>query len=291
MITVAFYHQTVQHPMRKVLGRAAERDEIAAMLALGVASVRHQMPDAALALITGDEVPILPGIPVEPHPLHDPAELQLDRTRAYRNFVAARVGQPGGALFLDTDILVTGPAGEMFELPFDAALTYLEEGVTPLPERLDHWGLPADGRLSAVNFGVMAMRYTVGAVQFLDAVLQRFDAIVAEGRDFLKHKRNVFTGLNGRYRIADVRTWGGGQFAMTSLMSPHLFRSPVAELAEVDGAAVRLLPATVWNYTPPDDIGAADFAAARISHFKGMKKHWMPVVAQRLGLAPLRTGG
>lgn len=285
MISVVYYHQSIEHPMRRGIGDSASVQETARLLALSLASVRRHMLDAAPVLITGDAAPIADDIAIEHRPLRDPAELQRDRTHAYRDFVRHRVGQPGGALFLDTDILLTGDAAALFDDPFDVALTYAEDVILPVPAELDHWGLPTDGRPCAINFGVLAMRFTSAAVAFFDQVLTRYDAIIDAGAGFLSGSRNVYTKPGGRFRIGDVRTWGGDQFAVTSILSPLLYSDPFQQTAELTGTHIRLLPTSVWNYTPPDDLAQADFAACRIAHFKGIKKVWMPIVAHRLGHA------
>ena len=283
MISVVYYHQSIEHPMRRGIGESGSVQETARLLALSLASVGRHMPTAAPVLVTGDPEPIAKGIEIEYRPLRDPTELQRDRTRAYRDFIRQRTGQPGGALFLDTDILVTGDAAALFDDPFDVALTYADDAILPVPAELDRWGLPIDGRPCAINFGVLATRFTSATIEFFDRILARYDAIVDAGDDFLSGSRNVYTKPGGRFRIGDVRTWGGDQFAVTSVLSPLLYSNPFQQTAELAGARVRLLPTSVWNYTPPDDLAQADFAACRIAHFKGSKKVWMPIVARRLG--------
>lgn len=291
MYDVVFYHQTLPvHPMRRSFDGLGEGRSLVRQFRLAVESVVRHVPRGRPVLLSGDDPPLIDDIAVERRPLVDHALLQIDRSAAYRDYVAARVGAPGGVIFLDTDTLVLRDLADMFSRPFDVALTYAESSLTP-PPPLDHWGLPTDGRQSAINGGVMAARYSAGAVQFFDAALDRLAAIAAEGKRFLSGGRNLFLASDfvSAYRIRDIRIWGGAQFALTSLVSAALFRGPQPENALVGGSEIAFLPSAVWNRVPHDDHARDDFTGAYIVHLKGGKKRWTEEIARRCGIEPART--
>lgn len=285
---IVFYHQFLDaHPMRPSQSAAEAAMDPRMMIDLATAIAGRRAPAGRIVLVTnaGASFAHRSDITIEHRELADPAALQYDRTRSYRDYIAARVGQSDrrGVIFLDTDALALRELAPLFDQSFDVALTYLEEALTPPPAGLDHWGLPDDGRLSAINFGVMAARFTPAAVGFFDAALARFDAIAAEGGDFLGTRRNSFraaaSGGDAQFRIGDVRTWGGGQFALTSLLSANLFGT-LREDCEVAGARVRLLPSAAWNYSPSGGRFSMDMLDGRfILHLKGSRKAQFAAVA------------
>lgn len=285
---IVFYHQFLgAHPMRpsQSVAEAAMDPRMMIHLATGIA--QRRAPGGRVVLVTNAVADFahVPGLTVERRELADPAALQYDRTRCYRDYVAAHVGASDrqGVIFLDTDALALREMAPLFQLPFDVALTYLEEALVPPPARLDHWGLPDDGRLSAINFGVMAARFTPAAVAFFDAALERFEAIAAEGQQFLGAARNSFRTADPargtHFRIGDVRTWGGGQFALTSLLSPHLFGTLQPD-CRVEDARIRLLPSAEWNFSPAGGRFTADMLDGRyVLHLKGSRKAQFSAVA------------
>ncbi|MGE0717236.1 MAG: hypothetical protein AB7P02_17460 [Alphaproteobacteria bacterium] len=288
---VVIYFQALDtHPLHR-----AQRPEDTAvtpqrMLAMAGACIAARAPGARPVLITGGGLAVPPGFRVEPRKLADPALLQLDRIRAYRDYLAARVGKAGagndgiGAIFLDLDTLVLRELAPLFDQPFDVALTYLEAALDPPPAALDRWGLPDDGRPGAINFGVVAARFTPAAVDFFDAVLERFSAMAESGARFMTGKRNMFRTAAGLSRISDLRTWGGDQFAVISLVSAALFGTR-RDRAAVAGADILLLPAAQWNWTPSDRLRRADLGGRFIAHLKGSRKEFMPGMARWLGAA------
>ncbi len=284
---VVFYHQFLDaHPMWPSQTRAESELDPRRMVRLAIAAVHRAAPLGRPVLITNEVGGFagLEGLTLERRHLDDPATLQLDRTRCYRDYLAARAGHDDrvGAIFLDTDALVLRELAPVFAHDFDVAVTYLESSLhRPVP--LDHWGLPTDGRLSAINFGVMAARFTTAAVGFFDAALERYGVLAAEGAGFVKDGRNRFRTADRTtetyYRIDDVRTWGGGQFALTSLLSEHLFGDfrPDCQAA---GAAIRLLPAEQWNYSPAGGRFTRDMLDDRfVLHLKGTRKAQFEAVA------------
>lgn len=285
---IVFYHQFLgAHPMRPSQSPAEAAMDPRAMIRLATEIAHRRSPGGRVVLVTNAVADFadLPHITVERRDLADPAGLQYDRTRCYRDHLAAGVGQAGrqGAIFLDTDALALREMAGLFDRPFDVALTYLEEALAPPPARLDRWGLPDDGRLSAINFGVMAARFTPAAVAFFDAALERFEAIAGEGEGFLGTARNSFRTADPadgtHFRIADVRTWGGGQFALTSLLSPCLFGTLRTD-CEVAGARVRLLPSAQWNFSPPGGrMTMESLEGCYVLHLKGSRKAQFPAVA------------
>ncbi|MGE0717939.1 MAG: hypothetical protein AB7P02_21005 [Alphaproteobacteria bacterium] len=290
---VVFYHQWMEaHPLAPSLSPAANAVHPAFMTRIAVAFARRHAPGGRVCIVTDDPARFGGGfadVVFEQRPAVDPGAVALDRARAYRDFVAARVGTPGGALFIDTDALVLRDPAPLFAGGFDVALTYQQGSVATRPEALDHWGLPTDGRLSAINGGVMAARYTPAAVAFHDATLARFAAIVAEGERFLDHGRNTFKVVGredaaGAHRIADVRIWGGHQFALTSLLSDALFGEFHAE-SMVGDAHVLLLPDDAWNYSPPPGRLGMDMLDGRwILHLKGTRKTQLAPIAAWFGI-------
>ena len=288
---IVFYHQFLgAHPMRPSQSPAEAAMDPRMMIHLATGIAHRRSPGGRVVLVTNAVADFAgrPHLAVERRELADPAMLQYDRTRCYRDYIAARVGSTdrAGAVFLDTDALALQELAPLFDRPFDVALTYLEEALVPPPTALDRWGLPDDGRLSAINFGVMAARFTPAAVAFFDAALDRFAAIAGEGAQFLGAARNSFRAADpsagSHFRIGDVRTWGGGQFALTSLLSSNLFGTFCADGA-IAGARVRLLPSEQWNFSPPGGPMTMETLDGRyVLHLKGSRKAQFPAVAARL---------
>ncbi|MCC7275368.1 MAG: hypothetical protein IT561_22050 [Alphaproteobacteria bacterium] len=285
---VVFCHRWLDaHPLERTLPPPAAALHPLYVMRIAAAFVARHAPAARIVVLTDDAGRLrgrIPGAVVEERDLGTPETLQLGRTRAYRDFLAehAAAADGTGAVFLDTDALALRELGPLFERPFDVALTYLAEALEPPPAALDEWGLPTDRRLSAINFGVMAARYGTAAVAFFDAALERFAAIAAAGDSFLSGARNTFSGAGGAaatMRIGDVRTWGGGQFALTSLMSAQLFRGLAPE-SMVAGARVLLLPDSAWNYSPPPGRFTPDMLEGRwVLHLKGARKAQIGAIA------------
>ncbi|MCC7275367.1 MAG: hypothetical protein IT561_22045, partial [Alphaproteobacteria bacterium] len=259
------------------------------MIRLATGFVRHRAHGGRPVVITNDvgRLAGLTDVAVIARPTGDPAGLLLDRIRAYRDYVAAQIGigDACGAVFVDTDVLALRDLAPLFDLSFDVALTVRSGPLERPVVALDRWGLPRDARPAPVNSGVMAVRFNARSLAFLDATLDRFTAIVAEGTAFLTDGRNSYrTGDGkGRYRIADVRTWGGDQFALTSLLSEHLFANRTASCT-VAGAAIVLLPDATWNFTPKERLTPEMLDGRFILHLKGNKKSWMAPVARWFGI-------
>src|SRR5690606_10094355 len=129
------------HPMWPSQTRAESELDPRHMVRLAIAAVHRAAPRGRPVLITNEVERFagLEGLALERRHLDDPATLQLDRTRCYRDYLAARVGRNdrAGAIFLDTDALALRELGPMFDHDFDVALTYLESSLhQPVP--LDH---------------------------------------------------------------------------------------------------------------------------------------------------------
>ncbi|BBK34882.1 hypothetical protein EDC65_2631 [Stella humosa] len=288
---IVFYHQFLaRHPMWPSQSKAELELDPRLMVGMATDVAHRRAPMGQPVLITNDGAAFAgrPHLAIERRELADPATLQYDRTRCYRDYIAARVGRTDrlGAIFLDTDALVLRELAPLFDLPFDVALTYLESALEPAATMRDHWGLPNDGRQSAINFGVMAARFTPAAVAFFDAALSRFAAMAAEGTDFLAGPRNRFRTADrtaeSYFQVDDVRTWGGGQFAMTSLLADALF-DRLRPDSEVAGARVRLLPAESWNFSPGGGALGWDMLDGRhILHLKGNRKAQFTAIAAHL---------
>lgn len=257
------------------------------MIQIAAGFVRTRSPAGRAIVVTNDAAAFAgyDDLTVEQWETADAALIAYERTRCYRDYIAARVGRAdlAGAIFLDTDALALREMAAVFDHPFDVALTYVEGSVQPPAPPVDHWGLPTDGRLSAINFGVMAVRFTPAAVGFFNAVLERYDAIIAEGDRFLGMARNRFRtadkASDGFFQIPDVRVWGGAQFSVTSLLSEHLF-GRFREDCEVAGARIRLLPSELWNYSPPGGRMTMEMLDGRyVLHLKGSRKAQFSAVA------------
>jgi len=287
---IVLHHEWMDaHPLAAALPEAATALEQAEMIGLALRSMRRNAPRGRVSIVTNEpgrfrDLP--PGVALIGRDIASPSALAYDRTEAYRDIVAERIAAGSRILFLDTDVLVLRELDALFDHPFDVALTYVEDAVASQPAALDHWGLPMDGRLSAINFGVMAVRATAAAVRFFEAVLARLAAMAAEGLAFLSGRRNLFPVMrrNGpaagasHLRVADIRQWGGAQFAIVSLLSQHLFGA-FADSFVAEGVRVRLFPSREWNHAPNGPVTAAMTEGRYLLHFKGPRKILMTEAA------------
>jgi hypothetical protein len=175
---------------------------------------------------------------VERSPM-DPAKLMLERAQAQlRHVQASKFKRP--IVFLDSDILVNGPFGPVFERDFDVALTW----------RPQHPEQPINGGLLILN----NRRPDVGR-RFFEQYVRRY-------KDYFAHEQGG---------------WFGDQLALRDCVGLTVEAMAERDLVEVDGCRVLLLPCDTYNYSPPNRFHAieGELTEKLVLHFKGERKRLM----------------
>lgn len=70
-------------------------------------------------------------------------------------------------------------------------------------------------------------------------------------------------------------SWEGDQIAFLTFIDPKRFFTRASDLIEIDGLKIRLLPAEVYNYTPPNWEVTEELKKVKIIHFKDKRKRFM----------------
>jgi len=222
------------------------------LLPLVARSIRRFYTASRIVVLTdpGTEVPALPPpAAVQRRPLGD-RPLMFERLVSYIEYLES-AGDDEAHLFLDSDILITGPFGTACVGPFDLAFTY--------KVKRGRWSINAGVILVAPGGRARAL-----------AFFRRTLALYEE-----RH-------------VADPH-WGSDQMAMRDTIG--LGEPPEAlQIAMTADARVALLPCDKYNYSPAgvwrdlSDGPSGQF----VWHFKGRLKKFMPWF-YRAHLAPGAT--
>jgi len=150
-------------------------------------------------------------------------------------YAAAMKNIQHDSVLVDTDVVILKDLSDVFG-DWDIALTVRDDS-HPLFD------------VMPFNEGVILCRPTEGARRFWNAIA------------------NIYTQLP-EY----LHSWSGGQISLGVALGKQV-RERQGDLLEVAGIRIKLLPGTLYNYTPDDD--EEDLSAPYIVHYKGERKGWM----------------
>jgi hypothetical protein len=201
-------------------------------------SMRKASPDAQLTILTDRKtvIEVPPDVRIRRFDV-DLSRIMFERTRVQNEYLAASPFETPIVL-ADTDILLCGDLGPLFNDDFDVAFTWREANEMPL------------------NGGVIFLNN-----RNPDAARRVMDRIFSNYKD----------------KYVGVAEWYGDQFAILDLVDlpfPEIYRSPTVRRAE---AAIKLLPCAIYNFSPKEgrpDLGDRN-RDALIYHFKGGSRRLM----------------
>lgn len=164
--------------------------------------------------------------------------------------------------FLDTDVLLLQPPmTDLFQ--YDLAVTWRDHAV------LDAAGQPVVGiaETQPYNYGVILAQAGLPAME-----------------SFLWMRERV------RRMSSNLKAWYGNQVALAALAGPRPERGsqldrraiPWSPTARGNIVKILKLPCEHWNYTPQEP--GENLNGRGAVHFKGAKRHLMPIYAEAMGL-------
>lgn len=216
---------------------------------LFLASLRTHEPDATITLLTDMDSDVPGSYDWVIRRDFPQAELTLARFKMQRDFLALLGERLERVVMLDTDILLNGRLGDVFDGGFDMGLTIRDQPMEP---------------------GEVEMPYNNGVI-FVDC-RRRLDGILAFYDEIIRRVQVMHT---------DLHSWLGTQYAVRDLVG----RQTVGTTVEVGAIDFRILPCSTFNHTPR----SADECVANrvVLHFKGQFKQLMTDYAETLKVAPV----
>ena len=164
-------------------------------------------------------------------------DLMLERALAQERYVAENeMAVP--MVLLDSDILLNGSLGRVFEREFDVALTW----------RPNH-EMPINGGLIILN-----------------------NACAEAAKAFFS--RYVFIY---RTKYAEQARWFGDQLALRDCVGLRLEEMSECDIVERDGCRILLLPCDIYNFSPVNRYRSicSRLSEKVVLHFKGQRKRLM----------------
>jgi hypothetical protein len=166
-----------------------------------------------------------------------PGELMLERALAQERYLLAS-DMSAPMVLLDSDILLNGPLRNVFERPFDVALTWRP-----------HHEMPINGGMIILNN-------------------ERPEVAKA----FFSRYVSVY-----RQKYTEQSKWFGDQFALRDCVGLRAEDMSEYQTVERDGCRLLLLPCSSYNFSPHNRYRAicSRLPEKAVLHFKGQRKRLM----------------